>query len=108
VRQIRNKIRSYDLIPEILELLKKSGPTRTVDIKDQAVKVADYKALVYREEEVTRALTILKRRSLVLNATHGIWSATSEGCKHPKITAGQARDLTAKSATAAKERSRGR
>ena len=40
VRHIRNRIRSYDVIPEILELLKIDGPVRTVDVKDEMVKVA--------------------------------------------------------------------
>jgi hypothetical protein len=106
VRYVRNKIRSFDVIPEILELLKKCGPMRTAAIKDEAIKVGNQKKLVYRDEEVTRALTILKRQKLAINATHGIWSTTAEGLTHPKITAGQARDLTANSTRAAKERSR--
>jgi hypothetical protein len=99
-------MRSNDVIPEILELLQRYGPMRTVAIKDEMVKIAHQRGLVYRDQEVTRALTILKWRKLAINATHGLWSTTGAGSKHPQITPGQARELTTKRARIAKEKSR--
>jgi hypothetical protein len=84
------------LIPDILELLKKRGAMHTVLIQDEAVKLADQKKLVYCEQEVTRALTVLKRRKLAINANHGIWSTTGEGFTHPKLTSAQAREFIVK------------
>jgi hypothetical protein len=49
VRHLRNRMRSYDVIPEILELLKRCGPMRTVAVKDEMVKIADQKKLVYSD-----------------------------------------------------------
>jgi len=106
VRQVRNRLRTYDVIPEILEPPKRHGPTRTVDLRDEMVKVADEKNLVYNDKEVTRALTILKWRKLAINATRGFWCPTSEGSKHPRITPGQARELTTLRVLIAKEKAR--
>ena len=94
MRPRRNKLDSHHVIPEILELLKRSGPMRTVAIKEDMVKVADQKELVYREEQVAYALTILKLQGLAVNATYGIWSTTTEGATHPKIAEKQALEFT--------------
>jgi len=83
---------AMNVIPEILELLKRHGPTE--------------KNLVYNDEEVTRAFTILKWRKLAINATRGFWCPTSEGSKHPRITPGQARELTTLRVLIAKEKAR--
>ena len=94
MRQRRTKLDSHDVIPEILELLKKSGPLRTVTIKDEMVKVAAQKELVYRDEQVAYALTILKLHGLAVNLTFGVWSTTPAGASSPKITVQQALEFT--------------
>jgi hypothetical protein len=57
VRHRGNKIHSYDVIPEIFELLKERGTMRTGAVKDEMVTVADRKKLVYNDDAVTRALS---------------------------------------------------
>jgi len=75
----RSKLDSHDVIPEILELLKIGSPMRTVAIKDEMAKVAERKGLVYRNEQVAYALTILKSRELAMNGPHGVWSRCRRG-----------------------------
>ena len=77
MRQRRTKLDSHDVIPEILELLQKSGPLRTVTIKDEMVKVAAQKELVYRDHQVAYALTALKLHGLAMNVTLGVWRRSS-------------------------------
>jgi hypothetical protein len=86
-------MRVADVMPEILVLLRKSGPLRTVLIKDHAVVIADRKGLVYRDEQVTNALTILKSNELASNVTNGYWSATSGGAERSKITKHEAQEF---------------
>jgi hypothetical protein len=93
VRHQRNKIHSYDVIPEIFEMLKERGTMRTGSVKDEMVTVADQKKLVYNDDAVTRALAILKWHNLAMNAERGFWSARSEESEHLRITAAQAREL---------------
>jgi len=94
MRHRRTKLGSHDVIPEILELLKAQGPMRTVSIKDEMVKVAARKKLVYRDEQVSYALAILKMHGLAINVSYGIWSTTTEGATHPKIAKKQALEFT--------------
>jgi len=94
MRRRRTKLDSHDVVPEILELLKASGPMRTVHIKDAMVKVAARKELVYRDEQVAYAVAILKMHGLAINVSYGIWSTTGEGAAHPRIAKEEALKFT--------------
>lgn len=97
-------MRSYHVIPEILELLRRRGPLRTSVVKDRMVKVISHKGLVYSDEAVSRALTILKWRKLAINAKLGVWSITAAGAVHKRISTDQARRFTSERATQSKIR----
>ena len=56
MRHRRIKISSYDLLPEILNLLRTSSPVRTIAIRDAMVKTANRKRLVYRDSQVRPSL----------------------------------------------------
>jgi len=94
MRHRRTKLDSHDVIPEILELLKARGLMRTVHIKDEMAKVAARKDLVYRDEQVSYALAILKMHGLAMNVSYGIWSTTGEGAAHSKIAKEEALKFT--------------
>lgn len=75
------KIKTRDVMPEILELLKREQHALLESICTQMRPVAVQKGLVFRKEAISFSLTILKSRGWVSNPTRGSWSITPAGAQ---------------------------
>jgi len=90
-RRRRTKIRSDDVMPEILDLLKHERQVPKADIEERMRPVAAQKGLAYRTQGVGFALSLLKRLGWACNQERN-WSITEEGMRS-SVTAEQARTI---------------
>jgi hypothetical protein len=89
----RTKIRSYDVMPAILESLKAQERLKTKAINEQMRSVALAKELKYRQLAVGYALIALEWKGWVSHEAHGIWAITQRGLECPVLTEAQAIEI---------------
>jgi len=77
----QTKIKARDVMPEILELLKRERFADTISIGLRIRGVAASKQLAFRQEAISFSLTVLKSRGWAYNPKRGTWCVTEDGSK---------------------------
>lgn len=72
-------IRSDNVLPAILEWLKKERTLDKTVIEERSRQVATAEGLMYRTQAVGFSLTALKRFGWATNERRGIWTITPDG-----------------------------
>ena len=75
----QTKIKSRDVMPEILDLLKRERGTSTASIGSRMRAIAADKGLIFRKEAVSFSLTVLRARGWASNPKRGSWCVTRDG-----------------------------
>lgn len=86
------KIKSYHVMPEILEFLQHEKLVKTAAINKRMRSVAKAKGLPYRPQ-ASYALTVLKWKGWASNDAHGFWAITNEGSACPRLTEARAIEI---------------
>ena len=90
-QECENKIRADNVMPEILELLKRDRLVSKPRIEERMLEVAQQKGLAYRTQAVGFSLTALRRIGWA-RSEQGDWSITDSGMK-ASLTEDQVRSI---------------
>jgi hypothetical protein len=75
----RQTPRAFELMPEILEMLKRDGKSTRAAIRTLAKRIIERHNYTERSQAIGWVLTMLKWKGFAANPKHGIWVVTTIG-----------------------------